>query len=349
VSHVCFDEARLEELASEGDFYDQKPVYLIDGSTLSMPDTPELAAHFGYSGTAYGPSYFPVAKLTLVIRAGLQGVWDYRIDDHQTSEHAQLHQMWDRLPSGSVCIFDNQLSTFYNLAKLQQRGIDVVAPLHHHRDPHKLISQGKPLGPDEWLVAFELWPHRRKQYDDPSLPRRLPVRLIRVEIVVHDEPTVIWLVTTLLDARRHRREEIVDLYRQRWGIETRIGELKTSLRMNVLRGKGVRAVRYEVAATILAYNLLRTLICHAARQADIPPDRISFTAAVKMVLAYSFSLRLCEPSQRPIIYARMLHEIARSRVPYRPGRIEPRCIKRWGSTYPRLTLPRHVARKECLS
>jgi len=340
---------RLEQLASDQDLYHQRPVYLIDGSTLSMPDTPELAACFGYSGTGRGPSHFPVARVTLIIRAGLQGVWDYRVDAYRTSEDAHLHQMWDRIPGGSICIFDNQLSSFYNLAKLEQRGIDVVAPLHHHRDPYKLISRGKPLGPDEWIVWLELWPHRRKQYADPSLPRRLPIRLVRQEILLRNKPTLIWLVTTLLDAHRHPRENIADLYRKRWGIETRIGELKTTLRMNVLRGKGVRAVRYEVAASILAYNLLRTLIRHAARQNQAPPDRISFAAAIKTILAYSLPLRLSGPAQRPRIYARMLRDIARCRVPIRPGRVEPRRIKRIGSPYPRLTIARRLARQKCLS
>ena len=340
---------RLEQLATDQHLYQWRPVYLIDGSTLSMPDTPELAEHFGYPGTGRGRSRFPVARMTLIVLSGLQCVWDYRFGIYRTSEDAQLHQMWDRIPGGSICVFDNQLSSFYNLAKLQQRGIDVVAPLHHHRDPHRLLSQGKPLGANEWLVWFDLMPHRRKKYNDPSLPQRLCVRLIRLEILRRNKPKTIWLVTTLLDAHRHSPDDISKLYCLRWGIETRIGELKTTLKMNVLRDKGTQAVRYEVAASILAYNLLRTVIHQAAQQNHTPLDRISFAAAVKMVLAYSLPLQLSGSSQRRRIYARMLRDIARCCHPLRPGRIEPRRIKRIGSPYPRLTIPRSLAREKCLS
>ncbi len=156
-------------------------------------------------------------------------------------------------------------------------------------------------------------------------------------------------MTTLLDARRHRRSDIVELYRDRWGIETRMRELKTTLQMNVLRSKGSKAVRYEVAATVLAYNLVRTVIHQAAKQSKVPSERISFAAAIKLALAYSMPLRAAQPAQRPQIYGQMLHDIARCRNPVRPGRIEPRRVKRNRPRYPYLTLPRSLAREKCLS
>ena len=338
---------RLKQFTSDQYLYKQRPVYLIDGSTLSMSDTPELVEEFGYSSTRHGCSRFPVARLTLVILAGLQGIWDYRLDCYRTSEDAQLHQMWNQIPSDSICIFDKQLSSFYNLAKLQQRGIDVIAPLHHQRDPNKLISHGTSLGPNQWRVWLDLVPHRRRKYQDPSLPQRLCVRLIRVKFFHNGKHRVIWLVTTLLDARRHRQRDIVKLYRDRWGIETRIGELKTTLQMKVLRSKGSKAVRYEVAASILAYNFLRTVIHQAAKKNEALLDRISFAGAVKIVLAYSLPLRLAGSAQRQTIYARMLREIARCRNPLRPGRVEPRMVKRNRTYYPHLKIPRALAREKC--
>jgi len=175
------------------------------------------------------------------------------------------------------------------------------------------------------------------------------VRLIRREILRHNKPRLIWLITTLLDARGHSPGDIANLYRQRWEIETRIGELKTTLRMNVLRDKSAKAVRHEVAASILAYNLLRIVIRQAAQQSKVPPDRISFAAAIKMVLAYSLPLKLCRSARRRKIYTRMLCDIARCRNPIRPGRVEPRRLKRTGSPYPPLTIPRRLAREICLS
>jgi hypothetical protein len=340
---------RLEDLTSGQFLYKDRQVFLIDGSTLSMPDTPELVEHFGYSGTKHGLSRFPLGRITFVILAGANCVWDYRFANYRTSEDAQLHQMWGRIPSGSICVFDRNFSSFYNMAKLLQRGIDSVSRLHHQRDPDKLVSQGTPIGDNQWIVRLYLTPHRRRKYNDPSLPQYLCVRLIRLEFLRKGKPKLIWLVTTLLDKRCHSRQEIEELYHSRWEIETRIGELKTTLKMNVLRSKGVQAVHYDVAATVLAYNLLRTVIHQAAKQNHTPADRISFASAIKMVLAYSLPLRMARPRQRRKIYAQMLSDIARCRNPVRPGRVEPRRVKRNCKEYPWLSIPRAIAREKCLS
>lgn len=118
--------------------------------------------------------------------------------------------------------------------------------------------------------------------------------------------------------------------------------------MNVLRSKTALAVCYEVAATILAYNLLRIVILQAAKQNQTLPDRISFASAIKLILAYSVPLRIVRPRQRPRVYAQMLSDIARCRNPARPGRVEPRRVKRGDKQYPWLNIPRAVARKRCL-
>jgi len=143
---------RLKGLTSDQFLYKDRPVFLVDGSTLSMPDTPELVEHFGYSGCKHGLSRFPLGRITFIVLTGANCVWDYRFADYRTSEDTQLHQMWDRLPSDSICIFDRNFSSFYNLAKLLQRGIDSISRLHHQRDPDKLVSQGTPLGDNQWIV-----------------------------------------------------------------------------------------------------------------------------------------------------------------------------------------------------
>ena len=169
---------------------------------------------------------------------------------------------------------------------------DYVVASDQARDPRKLISRGKPIGPNQWIVELNLRQQRHKKYNEPTLPRQLSVRLIRIRFLHHGKPKLTWLVTTLLDPNRYPQTDIMKLYRARWGIETRLGELKTTLQMNILRSKGAQAARCEVAATVLGYNLLRTVIHQAAKQNQIPADRISFATAIKMILAYSMSLRI---------------------------------------------------------
>lgn len=341
---IADSTARLGALAGERYLHFGRSVYLLDGSTISMPDTPELVEVFGYANTKHGFSRFPVGRITFITRAGTEAVVDYRLEHYRTGEDAQFHAMWSNLPDGCILLYDRKFCSFYNLAKLSQRGIDVICPLHQSRDPHKLIAAGRKIGEDQWLVWLDLSPQLRKRYDDPSLPQRVRVRLIRVRFVRNRKRKILWLVTTLPDPVCYPCSTIVLLYRDRWGIETRIGSLKTTLEMNVVPSKTAQAVRYDVAATILAHNLVWTLIHQAADETDSSADRISFAGTIKTVLAYCGPLRDAMPSRRKELYHQMLRNIARNRNRDRPGRIEPRLLKRQTRRYGFLKTTRQEAR-----
>lgn len=324
-------------------------IFRADGTTISMPDTPSLAEAFGYSTCGRGPSRFPVAQLTFIELAGLNVIWDYRLDEYRRSEQAQLYAMWHSLPTGCICLMDKQFCSFYILTKLLQRDIVAVTPLHQHRDPQKLIARGTSLGTNDWRVPLKLQPHRRRQYNDPSLPKTLPVRLIRVQRQNGRNRKTLWLVTTLMDSDLYPAEEIAELYRTRWGIETRIGSLKTTLEMNVLRSKSPDAVRREVAAIVLGHNLVWTLIHESVEAIETPAHTISFAGAIKVILAFSAALLQAPTHRRAAVYDTMLVEIARRTNHHPPGRVEPRRIKRCPIRYPYLQGPRWKARQECLT
>lgn len=340
---------RLIHLAGDRHRFHGRPVYIVDGTALSMPDTTSLVTAFRYADTRHGPSRFPVARLTAIVRSGVEAVIDYRLDHYRSSEDAHFHQMWHHLPKGSICLCDRRFCSFYNLATLKARGIDVLTRLHQRRQPERLIAAGARLGPGEWLVGLTLAPQLRKRYADPSLPEVLTVRLIRVRFTRGHTRRVLWLVTTLLDPDPYTRHGLIALYRRRWGIETRIGTLKTTLKLNVLRSKTPDTVRSEVAATILAHNLVWTLIHQAVQHTRIPVDRVSFAGAVRTVVAFSPLLRQVTGRDRLIVYLKMLHHIRRQTNRHRPHRLEPRRIKRDPVRYPFLQIPRDLARRNCLS
>jgi len=341
---IQLSERRLSRLVGHKYLYCGQPVFIIDGSTVSMPDEPELAKTFGYANTKHGLSRFPVARITFIVRLGTQAVCAYEMGPYRTSEDAQFNRMWPQIPSNCICLFDKKFCSFYDLAKLQQRRISVVSPLHQKRNPYELIKGGKRIGKNQWIVYLQLAPQLRKRYDDSSLPLQLPVRLIHVKFRRNGKPRHLWLVTTLLDDKKYSRWSIIKLYRQRWEIETRIGSLKTTLQMNVLRSKTVKNICSEVAATVLAHNLVWTVIHQASQQAGIQSERISFTGAVRTVLAFSFSLQTTEASKRARVYRAMLHHIARQVNLSRPDRIEPRLVKRQTRKYGFLKIPREEAR-----
>lgn len=324
-------------------------VFRIDGSTVSMPDAPSLAKEFGYSSGSHGASRFPIARLTFIELAGLNVIWNYRMDDYRCSEEAQLFDMWHTLPSGCICLLDRKFCSFYILAKLRQRHIGAVTPLHQWRDPQKLIRHGQPLGKNQWLVQLHIQPHTRKRYGDPSLPKVLPVRLIRVLFLRGSKLKTLWLVTTLMDPVKYPSEEVAELYRTRWQIEPRIGSFKTTLEMNVLRSKGPQAARREVAAIILGHNLVWMLIHESATATDTPAEDISFAGAVKVTLAFSSAILHAPRSVRRQLHHKMLRQIARQTNHHPFGRIEPRRIRRNPVRYPFLQGPRWKARLKCLS
>jgi len=326
-----------------------RQVFIADGSTVSMPDEPSLVQAFGYANTRHGPSRFPVARVTFLELAGLEVIWNYRLDEYTCDEDWQLHDMWQTLPSRCICLLDRKFCTFYNLAKLRQRRIDAACPLHQRRDPQRLIAQGRRLGPDEWIVPLDLSPQLRRRYDDPSLPQLLWVRLIRVDFWRGSRRHTLWLITTLMDPLKYPREEVAELYRRRWGIETRIGSLKTTLEMNVLRSKGPDAVRREVAAIVLGHNLVWRRIHEAAEHTDTPPGDISFAGAVKIVLAFSAAMLHTPRRLRRQLRDKMLLQIARQRNHHSFDRLEPRLIKRELVRFAYLREPRWKARLKCLS
>jgi hypothetical protein len=341
---IQHSEQRLTRLVGHKYLYRGLPVFVIDGSTISMPDEPQLVKTFGYADTKHGLSRFPVARITFLTRLGVQAVCSYEIGHYRTSEDAQFYRMWSKIPNQSICLFDKKFCSFYNLAKLQQRNIYVVTPLHQKRKPYELIKAGKHIGKNQWIVFLQLAQQLRKRYNDKSLPLYLPVRLIRVKFRHNSKFCQMWLVTTLLDPKEYPGSSIVNLYRQRWEIETRIGSLKTTLQMKVLQSKKTKNVYYEVAATVLAHNLVWTVIHQASQQTRIPAERISFIGAVRTILAFSIPLQTEDICERQKVYTAMLCHIASQTNPYRPNRIEPRLVKRQMRSYGFLKIPRDKAR-----
>jgi len=326
-----------------------REVLIFDGSTVSMPDDPRLVESFGYANTRHGFSRFPLGRISFLVRFGVEAVLDYRLGPYRTDENEQFRDMWTSLPKGCICLCDRHLSNFYNLSKLLARSVYVATRLHGRRDPWRLIEKGRELGPNEWLVPLELDPQLRNKYNDPGLPERLWVRLIRVSRQRGKKRREVWVVTTLVDPARYPRREVAELYRRRWSVETRIGSLKTTLAMSVLRSKCPDAVRKEIAATIVAHNLVWTLVHQAAKVTGTPAEKISFAGAVKCALAYSHELRATNRRTRPVVYRAMLLEIARHTNHHPKGRIEPRMIKRDPVRYPHLRVSRKQARQMCLT
>lgn len=322
-----------------------REVYLVDGSTISMPDEPELVETFGYIKGKYGHSRFPVARIVALLHVATRMIVDWRMAPNLTSELELFRQLLALIPAGSIWVGDVYYSTFPDFVFSLRAGVDWVTRLHQRRDAEALTQKAVPLGEDDWLVELEASNPVLRKYSNKQLPRTITVRLIRHRYQDRDRLHTLWLVTSLLDPAAYPRQAIIALYHQRWGIETHYSYLKVTLEMSVLRSKTPENIGIEVGAIMLAHNLIWWLMHEAGEAADVAVERISFKGTIQTVLAHGQRLRTAAPHQRPHLYRFLLQRISSHVNKHRPGRHEPRLIKREIARYGYLRTSREDARR----
>jgi hypothetical protein len=154
------------------------------------------------------------------------------------------------------------------------------------------------------------------------------------------------LVTTLLDPQKYPTEDIARLYARRWKIELWFRDIKTSMGMEVLRCKSPQMVHKELEMFFIAYNLIRCLLVQAGAINDVALDRMSFKGTVDSVRQFSLAIAQARSKKKQQqLIAELLEVIARDQVPDRPGRLEPRALKRRPKSYDRLNRPRHLMKE----
>lgn len=250
-------------------------VLIVDGSSCSMSDTPELLAHFGKpTGQKPGVGY-PTAKLMGMLDAAT-GMFikllALPLFQHDMRSVIALHPM---LQSGDILLGDRAFCSFAHVALLNARGVFTCFRLHQRRK-----SQGR-RGIDRWSKP-EQKPSWMSDDQFAMLPAFVEVRL--VSYTLHQRgcrSTKITLATTLMDQSQWPDERIIDLYGQRWDIETCFGHLKTTMKMNVLRCKTLDGMRKELAMMLIAYNMIRLLMLQAAARQGVSSRRISFIDAMR--------------------------------------------------------------------
>jgi hypothetical protein len=330
-------------------------VNVYDGSSVSMPDTPENQAEYPQPVVRKPGLGFPLARIAAVFSLACGAVLDVGICRYAgkgQSELGLLRTLWDLFRPGDVLLADRLMCAWTEMVMLKQRGVDCVCRLSSHRSAD--FRRGKRLGPGDHIVK---WPKPtkprsidRETYD--GLPEFLMVRECRVRV---EQPgfrvQTLLVATTLLDADAFTKDDLAQLYRARWHAELDLRSLKQTLQMDVLRCKTPELVRKELWAHILAYNLIRTIIAQAASKHGIEPRSISFKGAVQTLEAFQPVIALqgeADAEFRRIVYEELLDAIASHRVADRPDRYEPRRKKRRPKPYDRLMKPRHEAKREML-
>jgi Transposase DDE domain len=324
--------------------------FIIDGSSFSMPDTPALREFFGLPGTTKDGCGFPASHLLVLFDAKTGLFVEQVASKLATADLTRCRQLHAQMSAGDILLGDEHFGSWAHLALLISEGKHGLFPINHRRivdftPRRKHASESMPnphgrsrskwiasLGTDDQLVQ---WPKpktrpawlTKSQY--AALPAAITVRELRRTVSREGSGKVtLLMVTTLVDSFSYPAAEITDLRMQRWNVETDLGHLKTTMKMDVLRCETVQGVLKELAVFRLVYNLVRVVMLEAARRQKVDVKRISFADAL-------YYIRHARPGDAmPTLKVN----------PERKDRIEPRAKKRRPKVYDRLNKPRQEMR-----
>ena len=342
--------ASLEQQADPAWLWKGLHAKLVDGFTFTMPDTPENQAAFPQSAEQQPGVGFPIARACVVLSLATAGVCDLAVgpcEGKETGETALLRTLLATFAPGDVAVFDRYYCSFMMLVLLSLCGIHVCARLHHRRRSD--FRRGRRRGPGDHLVP---WTRPKKpawmspeQYD--QIPETLTLREIQFDVTdgrcQHETITV---VTTLTDPETYSRADIAGWYGFRGNAELDIRAIKQTLHLDHARGQTPEMVRRELWGTLLAYNLIRKVIATAAAVHHKQPRQLGFTRACQSILASWMLLATGACREVRGLYDMLLAQIAANEVADRPGRIEPRVLKRRRHHYPLMQRPRAELRAE---
>ncbi len=317
-------------------------VQVVDGSSLSMPDTPQNQKRWPQPSSQTPGCGFPVMRIVGLFSLAT-GIWrGVAFSALATAERTLFRNLWDQFAWDDIALADTGFCSYADYVLLERRGVDSVMLNHQRRT--KGLREIEKFGENDRLVEWQKGKQRpnwltKEQWDE--LPETFLVREITADIAGHGFRTQkLVIATTLRDPKRYPADQIVALYRRRWNIELYFRDIKISMGMDVLRCKSPDMVEKEVWMHVIAYNLIRALMRDAAKKHGAPLDRISFKGTCDAVRNWAPVIAEAKGKRRAALIDAMIHSIALNIVPHRPDRTEPRAKKRRPKNYQLLTKPR---------
>jgi hypothetical protein len=329
-----------------------KRVLLTDGTECSLPDTAENQQEYPQPGSQKPGLGFPLIRLVVLLTFATASLVGAAMGPHQgkeSGETALFRALLDHLERGDVLVADRYYCSYWLVTLLLARGVDVAFRLHARRRYD--FRRGQRLGRGDHVVTWTK-PARPEWLDQDTyqqLPQCVAMREVRFRV---DNPGCrsreIIVATTLSDDALYTKADLADLYHQRWHIELDIRAIKQTLRMDILSCRSPEMVRKEIWTHLLAYNLVRKVMAQAAQANNKQPRRLSFAGAVQTMNAFRWLLLLSQAERLAGLVRVLLLAVATHQVGDRPGRCEPRKVKRRPKAYARLTRPRTVERARLL-
>jgi putative transposase len=338
----------LEERADSSWLWHGRHAKLVDGFTFTMMDTPANQGQFPQNPVQAPGVGLPIARACAILSVATAAVLDLAVGPYEgkeTGESALLRRLLDSLQAGDLVVFDRYFCSYMMLALLCQRGIQICTRLHQNR--RRDFRRGRRLGDYDHRMTWKR--SKRPDWMSPLQYAQIPetLTLRELQFVVSEpgyRPQVITVITTLLDPVAYPKEDIATLFGLRWNVELDIRSIKQSLHLDHVLCKKPEMVLIHLWVTLLAYNLVRGLIATAAAVHDQQPRQMGFTLACQTVLSswMLLSTGVCRDAHG--LWEHALDRIAANEVANRPGRIEPRVLKRRRHRYDLMCEPRDSLR-----
>jgi hypothetical protein len=323
-----------------------RPLKAIDGSALTLADSPQNRKAYPPLQCADKPS-FPMMRIVALFSLLSGAIPAVAQGNLGVSELALFGSLMSQLATGDILLGDRGFGSYPVIALLQHSlGVDFIGRTTRRIDGRRRLKR---LAKNDWLV---LW----KKSATPSpwlsplqwagLPAQMTVRAVKGHCYQKGfRVRQVTLVTTLLDPQLYPARQILQAYLRRWRLELCLDDLKTTLKMDLLRGHSPEMVQKELYTRLIAHNLIRCIVAQAAAEHDVALERISFKGSLDALRHFSQAMaRARSKKKRRELWAALLNTLAADLVPERPGRREPRAVKRKKNKYPRLDMARHKFR-----
>ena len=320
-----------------------RPVKPVDGSTLTLPDTPK-------NRMAYPPLHsrepnFPMLRIVVLFSLLSGAILSVVCANLRTAELPMLAQLMGQLARGDILLADRGFGNFVTLALLQNLnlGIDFIGRSARGVDGRRRLKR---LGKNDWLVKWKrgVNPSRWMSLAQwQALPKEQTVRVVRGSLYCKGfRVRQVTLVTTLLDPQQYPAQEILRAYLRRWRLEMCLDDLKTTLKMEMLRSHSPEMVQKEIYAHLLVHNLVRWTMAQAATEHTVSLERVSFKGSLDALRQFTQAMSQARSKKkRQQLWSELLWTLATDLLPDRPERREPRAVKRVRNKYPHLSAPRH--------
>lgn len=325
-----------------------RAVKVLDGTTLTLPDTPKNQAAYPQTASQKPGCGFP--QMNLLVRWSARGaaVLDFAEGDHHHGEMRLLHQLAPTFEPQDIVVYDRAAGHFVACAQLSARQVDLISRVSIRKIDWR---RGQRLGHNERLVIWKKsgkTPAYLTAAEWAELPDEITVRVIRVRVQQKGfRARELSLVTTLLDPAKYPATEISAAYLRRWRLEMCLDDLKTTLGLDALRCQTPKMILRELLALLIVHNLVRTVMAEAAKTHAVPLDQISFTGTLSALRSFgAASAQAATAAQRRRLWTEMLRVIAADPLPLRPDRWEPRVVKRRPKAHALLNKPRHEYRAD---